>query len=102
LHPPVTEPMLVGPAGLGAWPEPVASLGGALDPLDPVDSVEAAESFDVAAPVGVDTLETGSLEEAGDGDAAASVTVGAGDLVERCAAAGRRGFAARLLVRVRA
>jgi hypothetical protein len=83
--------MRVGPAGPGAWLEPVEPLVDALDP-EPLDTFEPVVA---ASPVGVDSLDTGSLEPAGDGDAAASVMVGAGDPVERCVLAECRALAGR-------
>jgi len=68
VHPPLIEPMPVGPGG------PVAGL----EPPEPlVDAVEAE---------GVVDVETGALDWLTTGVAAASVTVGDGDRVECCTA----------------
>ena len=69
----MTEPRLVGPAG------PVAGLE-LLAPL--ADAVDEAESADAVEPAEIGTGEEAGVEWVGGSDAAASVTVRAGDPVE--------------------
>ena len=70
----MTDPIRVGPAG------PVAGL----EPLAP--SADAVDAVDAAEPAELELEGVGSLDWVDGGDAAASVTVGAGDPVERRAA----------------